>query len=98
MATEDTDPKSSATVAAAVPYVFLFFLLEVLSQLLVLVFSLDMLGSILYMHLDLLSAREMILSSIYADVIYLHFVKSHDLFYHCYTSHVLSTISVSKII
>ena len=31
MAGEDTDPKSSATATAAIPYVFLFFLLEVLS-------------------------------------------------------------------
>ena len=95
---EDTNPKSSASAPAAVQYVFLFFLLEVLPQFFLVVFILHMLGSILYMHLDLLSAREMILSSIYADVIYLHFVKSYDLFYHCYTSHVLSTISVNKII
>ena len=40
MAGEDTDPKSSATIAA-VPCVFLLFLLEVLPQFLVLVFSLD---------------------------------------------------------
>ena len=36
MAGEDTDPKSSAS-AAAVPYVFLFFLLGVLLQFLALV-------------------------------------------------------------
>ena len=30
MAGEDVDPKSSASAAAAVPYVFLLFLLEVL--------------------------------------------------------------------
>ena len=38
---EDTDPKSSASAPAAVQYMFLFFLLEVLPQFLVLVFSLD---------------------------------------------------------
>ena len=59
MATEDTDPKSSATVAAAVPYVFLFFLLEVKPQFLVLVFALDMLDSISYMQPAILSALDM---------------------------------------
>ncbi|XP_037467312.1 serine/threonine-protein kinase RIPK-like [Triticum dicoccoides] len=44
MATEDTNRKSSATVVAAVPHVFLPFLLEVLSQFLVLLFALDMFG------------------------------------------------------
>ena len=57
---EDTDPKSSASAPAAVQYVFSFFPLEVLPQFLVLVFALHMLGSTSYMHLDLLSAREMI--------------------------------------
>ena len=54
---EDTDPKSSASAPAVVPYLFLFFLLEVLQQFLVLVFALDMLGSTSDMHLVLLSAR-----------------------------------------
>ena len=67
---EDTDPKSSASAPAAVSYVFLFFLLEVLSQLLVLVFALDMLGSTSYMHLDLLSALEMIGSSSYKQMLF----------------------------
>ena len=67
---EDTDPKSSATAPAVVSYVFLFFLLEVLSQLLVLVFALDMLGSTSYMHLHLLSALEMISSSSYMQMLF----------------------------
>ena len=50
MAGEDTNPKSSAT-AAAVSYVFLFFLLEVMSQFLVLLFALDILGSTSYMQM-----------------------------------------------
>ena len=41
MVGEDTDPKSSAS-AAAVPYVFLYFLLKVLPQFLVLVLVLHM--------------------------------------------------------
>ena len=53
MAGEDTDPKSSATATAAVPYVFLLFLLDVMSQFLVLLFALHMLGSTSYMHLAL---------------------------------------------
>ena len=58
MAGEDTDPKSSAS-AAAVPYVFVPFLLEVLLQFLVLVFALDMLDSISYMQLAILSGLDM---------------------------------------
>ena len=50
---EETDPKSSASAPAVVPYVFLSFLLEVLQQFLVLVFALDMLGSTSYMLLAL---------------------------------------------
>ena len=57
---EDTDPKSSASAPAAVQCVFLSFLLEVLQQFLLLVFALHMLGSTLYVHLDLLSTLEMI--------------------------------------
>ena len=49
MAGEDTDPKSSAS-AAAVPYVFLSFLLKVLPQFLVLVLVLQMIGSSSYMQ------------------------------------------------
>ena len=50
---EDTDPKSSATATAVVLYVFLLFLLEVMSPFLVLLFSLYMLGSTLCMMLAL---------------------------------------------
>ena len=50
---EDTDPKSSASAPAAVQYVFLSFLLEVLQQFLLLVFALHMLGSTSYMLLAL---------------------------------------------
>ena len=67
---EDTDPKSSASAAAAVQYVFLFFLLEVLPQFFLLVFTLHMLGSTSYMHVDLLSAREMIGSSSYIQMLF----------------------------
>ena len=70
MAGEDVDPKSSASAPAAVPYMFFFFLLEVLPQFLVLVFALHMLGSTSYMHLDLLSAREMIGSSSYMKMLF----------------------------
>ena len=69
MATEDTDPTSSATVAAAVPYVFLFFLLEVLPQFLVLVLALHMIGSTSYMSLGLLSTLEMFGSSLYLQML-----------------------------
>jgi hypothetical protein len=55
MAGEDTDPKSSASAGAAVSYVFLPFLLEVLLHFLVLVFALDMLSSTSYMQLPMLS-------------------------------------------
>ena len=58
MAGEDIDPKSSATVVAAVPYVFLLVLLEVLPQFFVLVSALHMLGSS-YMQLALLSTLDM---------------------------------------
>ena len=58
MAGEDTDPKSSASAAAA-PYVFVPFLLEVLLQFIVLVFALDMIDSISYMQLSILSALDM---------------------------------------
>ena len=57
---EDTDTKSSASAPAAVSYVFLFFLLEVLPQFLVLVLALDMIGSTSYMLLAILSGLDMI--------------------------------------
>ena len=69
MAGEDTDPKSSAS-AAAVPYVFFSFLLEVLLQFLVLVFALDMLDSISYMQLAILSALDMFSYSSYMKMLF----------------------------
>ena len=59
MASEDNDPKSSAS-AADVPYVFLSFLLKVLPQFLVLVLVLHMLGYTSYILLAILSALDMI--------------------------------------
>ena len=56
---EDTDPRSSASAPAAVTCVSLPFLLEVLLRFLVLVFALDMLDSISYMQLAILSAQDM---------------------------------------
>jgi len=64
---EDTDPKSSASAPVAVQYVFLFFLLEVLPQFFLLVFTLHILESTSYM---LPSAREMIVSSSYMQVLF----------------------------
>ena len=68
MAGEDTDPKSSAS-AAAVPYVFFLFLLEALLQFLVLVFSLDMLGSISCMQLAILSTLDMFSYGSYMNIV-----------------------------
>ena len=64
MAGEDTDPKTGASApipgaSAPVLYVLILLLLEVLLQFLVLVFALDMLDSISYMQLDILSAQDM---------------------------------------
>ena len=99
MAGEDTDRKSSATAAAAIPYVFLLFLLEVLPQFLVLVFALDMLGSTSYMHLDLLSAREMIDSSSYMQMLFTFCLSDcMTCFISAILTHALSSISVNKII
>ena len=69
MAGEDTDPKSSAS-ATVVPYVFFLFLLEVLLQFIVLVFSLDMLDSISYMQLAILSALHMFSYSSYKKMLF----------------------------
>ena len=69
MAGEDTDPKSSASAVAA-PYVFVLFLLEVLLQFLVLVFALDMLDSISYMQLAILSALDMFSYSSYMKMLF----------------------------
>ena len=95
MAGEDTDPKSSAS-AAAVPYVFFSFLLEVLLQFLALVSVLRMLGSMSYKQLHLVTVLDVFTSSSYMQN--LLSVRLHDLLYICYFSHVLSTISVNKII
>ena len=69
MVGEDVDPKSSAS-AAAVPYVFLFFLLGVLLQFLALVSALHMLGSIWYKHLHLVSVLDMFTSSSYMQTMF----------------------------
>ena len=69
MAGEDVDPKSSAS-AAAVPYVFLLFLLEALPQFLVLVFALNMLASTSYMQLAILSALDMFGYSSYMKMLF----------------------------
>ena len=69
MADEDIDPKSSASAAAA-PYVFVPFLLDVLLQFLVLVFALDMLDSISYMQLAILSALDMFSYSSYMKMLF----------------------------
>ena len=100
MAGEDTDPKSSAS-AAAVPYVFFSFLLEVLLQFLALVSVLRMLGSMSYKQLHLVSVLDVFTSSSYMQTMFtfsLMHLDPHDLFHHCYTSHALSSISVNKII
>ena len=97
MAGEDTDPKSSAS-AAAVPYVFFSFLLEVLLQFLALVSALRMLGSMSYKQLHLVSVLDVFSSSSYMQTMFTFSVRLHDLLYICYFSHVLSTISVNKII
>ena len=49
MVGEDVDPKTSASIV--VPYVFMFFLFDVLSQFLALVSALDMFGSSSYMQM-----------------------------------------------
>ena len=51
MAGEDTKPKTSAYVAAAVPYVFFLFLLDVLPKFLVLASTLDTFGYSSYLQM-----------------------------------------------
>ena len=98
MAGEDTDPKSSAS-AAAVPYVFLSFLLKVLPQFLVLVLVLHMLGSTSYMLLAILSALDMIGYGSYMQKLFTFSLSERmTCFYLYYISHALSSISVNKII
>ena len=69
MAGEDVDPKSSAS-AAAVPYVFFFFLSDVLPQFLVLVLALHVLGSTPYMQRDLVSVLDVFSSSSYMQMLF----------------------------
>ena len=76
MAGEDTDPKSSAS-AAAVPYVFLSFMLKVLSQFLVLVLVLHMIGSTSYMLLAILSALDMIGYGSYMQKLFTFSLSEH---------------------
>ena len=64
MAGEDVDPKSSAS-AADVPYVFFFFLSDVLPQFLVLILALHVLGSTSYMQHDLVSVLDVFSSRSY---------------------------------
>ena len=74
---EDTDPKSSASAPTVVPYVFVPFLLEVLLQFLVLVFALDMLDSISYMQLAILSALDMFSYSSYMKILFTFSLSNH---------------------
>ena len=62
MAGEDTDPKSS-TSNAAVPYVFLLFLLDVMTQFFALLSVLHVLGSTSYMQLHLVSVLDVFSSN-----------------------------------
>ena len=59
-----------STRAAVVPYTFFLFLLEALLQYLVLVFALDMLDSISYMQLAILSALHMFSYSSYKKMLF----------------------------
>ena len=99
MASEDTDPKSS-TSTAAVPYVFLLFLLDVMTQFFALLSVLHVLGSTSYMQLHLVSVLDVFSSSSYMQMLFTFSSseRTHDLFYLYYISHVLSSISVNKII
>ena len=69
MAGEDTNPKSSASVAA-VSYVFFSFLLEVLLQFLALVSALLMLGSMSYKQLHLVSVLDVFISGSYMNMLF----------------------------
>ena len=69
MAGKDVDPKSSAS-AAAIRYVFLLFLLEVLPHLFALVSALHMLDSISYMQLVILAALDMFSYSSYMNMLF----------------------------
>src|SRR3954465_15564515 len=69
MAGEDVDPKSSAS-AAAVPYVFILFLLDVLPQFFALVSVLHVLGSTSYMQLAILSALDVFSYSSYVKLMF----------------------------
>ena len=69
MVGEDVDPKSSAS-AAAVPYVFLLFLLDVMTQFFALVSALHMIGSTSYMQLHLVSVLDVFSSSSYMQMMF----------------------------
>ena len=69
MAGEDVDPKSSAS-AAAVPYVFLLFLLDVMTQFFALLSVLHVLGSTSYMQLHLVSVLDVFSSSSYMQMLF----------------------------
>ena len=69
MAGEDVDPKSSAS-AAAVPYVFFLFLLEVLPQFFALVSALHMLCSTSHMQFHLVSVLDVFRSSSYMHMLF----------------------------
>jgi len=69
MAGEDVDPKSSAS-AAAVPYVFLLFLLDVMTQFCALVSALHMIGSTSYMQLHPVSVLDVFSSSSYMQMLF----------------------------
>ena len=69
MAGEDIDPKSS-TSTAAVPYVFLLFLLDVMTQFFALLSVLHVLGSTSYMQLHLVSVLDVFSSSSYMQMLF----------------------------
>ena len=69
MAGEDTDPKSS-TSAAVVQYVFLLFLLDVMTQFFALLSVLHVLGSTSYMQLHLVSVLDVFSSSSYMQTMF----------------------------
>ena len=76
MAGEDVDPKSSAS-AAAVPYVFLLFLLDVMTQFFALVSALHMIGSTSYMQLHLVSVLDVFGSRSYMQMLFTFSLSNH---------------------
>ena len=63
--------------AAVLPYVFFLFLLEALLQFLVLVFALDMLDSVSYMQLAILSALDVFSYSSYMKILFTFSLSNH---------------------